>query len=353
MENFVNRAALATSDRAFRTAEDRARAVAMPPAEKQLHLRTMLIRYPLFNETCDKIRRFHMPVEGGIYDVGKIGGVVGRQRGGKTYAVRSYVGGLGGRRTEEAIVTRGIYVDVSDSWYAVHFAQALYRQLGLPRPPREQTSTMFETVVDEIEHHGIELLAVDDAQFLLRSSRSSTVKEVFGFLVQLAERRCCSILLVGTEDVASAVEGNAHADGRGGFPKIHVDPYAWSEPEGRENFLLLLQAIDDRLPFASPSGLAHPVIAAHLYKMSGGLIGRVMNVVVDAAHAALCDRADRVEVDHLREAATTRLRSGSRYVPFSTKIDMELPIPEELDDEPVDRDPRPSLSKRRRRSALG
>lgn len=77
-----------------------------------------------------------------------------------------------------------------------------------------------------------------------------------------------------------------------------------------------MNGIDRRLPFRLSSDLASPRNALHFYELSGGSIGRVMNVVRDAANRAINDGSARIMDEHLQAAAASRARVGATLSPF-------------------------------------
>ena len=59
-----------------------------------------------------------------------------------------------------------------------------------------------------------------------------------------------------------------------------------------EQFTVMLEGIDNRLPFTLKSGLSESTIAADIHRFSGGLIGRVMNLIGAAGFEAIWHEQD-------------------------------------------------------------
>ena len=78
-------------------------------------------------------------------------------------------------------------------------------------------------------------------------------------------------------------------------------------------FRLLLDKIDERLPFASPSGLNNAAWAKDFHYYSQGKIGRLMNLISRAAMMALKQDTACVMVEHLREAVNGMRKPGDHY----------------------------------------
>jgi hypothetical protein len=93
-------------------------------------------------------------------------------------------------------------------------------------------------------------------------------------------------------------------------------PLRWDIDDEREQFILLLHGIDCRLPFQNLSKLKEPDTVADFYHSTGGIIGRVMNLICDAALRAINDKTSCIMPYHLTAAAKLRLKVGETYIPF-------------------------------------
>ncbi len=330
----------------YRTPAERAEAAALPIEERQMRIKRLLIKSPQFKRTSAAIQRFHMPVKGGVHDRGRVCGIVGESRSGKSWAIQHYVSGLGMRKTETALVPRALYVDVADGWNSSMFASTAARTINLKVLPKMNAARILDIVSDEVVEHGVELVVIDDVQYLLASGHNKTISEVQGFLAALVEKGTCNVVLSGTELVERAVTKVSHLVGRGGFPVHRVEPFEWNADPGANHFLALLEAIDERLPFRESSALGDVTVAAHLYFLSEGVIGRAKNYVEDAAYLALNDKAASVTREHLYEAAQSRRRPDDPYVPFKSKVDIEDPLGN-VRAKDADDLPKPHLTKRR------
>ena len=168
-------------------------------------------------------------------------------------------------------------------------------------------------------------------------------------------------MLVGTEPIDLIVRSEESLYGRGQFPTCWLEGSSWREGSRPGEFHLALGEIDDMLPFAQPSNLMAPTLAAHLYHLSAGKLGLAMNYIVDAANAAMSEGASNVTIRHFREAAQDRRIRGDAWEPFASDIDVRDPgvarsLWDNDDDEAAKlieenqrRRGEPSLQKKRRR----
>lgn len=337
-------------DKPLKTREERAAAAALPIQDRQRIVERLSTATPHSKAIQKALKSFHMPVEGGRHGVGRICGLIGPSRTGKSWALAKYIQGLGRMDRTDAVVPRAIYVEASEGGSGRDFAELAYRRLGLGDAPRRAAKWLLDAVMEEVVAYGIELVVIDDVQFVLTNRVGGTAAAVQGFLKNLANRQTCNVVLAGDQTVEDVIRSVPHLEGRGGFPVEHVRPYAWSTAGGTGDFGMLLDRIDNRLPFLLPSMLSLPSTAAHLHRLSGGIIGRVMNIVGAAAFAAMGDGASAVGVDHLRAAAQRTMRLGDPYQPFET--DPAAPAPKKAAPEPT-QGAEPTLTKRppRRRAA--
>jgi hypothetical protein len=192
----------------------------------------------------------------------------------------------------------------------------------------------------------VELVVIDDAQYLLCASNPQTVKQSLGFILGMAKSKTCNVLLGGTTDVAGAVRSFAHAYNQGLFPNYTLRPYRWEVTEERGAFLVLLDSVDARLPFEKPSGLADPYIAANLYRASNGALGSVMQIVKAAAFDAINKEQSHITLANLELAARDRSNPSDPHKLFTDPLDFEMPMLTEVQAE--SNFPQVSLSRKRK-----
>lgn len=307
----------------YETAEERERAASLPIAERQRLIAGILVPTPTFERTVTFLRDHHMPVEGGLHDRGRVCGILGPSRVGKSWAVKAYCASLGHVERTEAIMPRAVYLDCKKGWSALVFAQAMADAAQVPRRGRASAAAILELVSHDVGAHGVELVVVDDAQWLFANHAAADV--VKGFVIGLAERRTCNVVLVGTEPISLVVRAESSLYGRGLFPTARLEPSGWLDNGVPGEFHQALGMIDAMLPFRDRSGLAKPWTAAHLYHLASGKLGLAMEVIRPAAQIALREDAACITVDHLKEAAARIRLPGDPWEAFTTSIDLDDP----------------------------
>lgn len=300
----------------FDTQEERAAAAALSPAERQWMVENLLFEYALFTSVSDGIKRFHRPVDGGTHGCGAIGGVLGESRSGKSYICQYYKAGFPVHVAEEGERYPVIYLEARADWTPHHTAEQIFMKTGAKSVPSMKTAALITAACRRLLKAGTELVIFDDAHFLLLESKGWALSCFRSLVKGIADLRSCNVLLAGLPGLQAFIEAESQLCGRGDFPHWHVQPLRWDIDTEREQFTLLLHGIARRLPFQQLSDFADPEVVADFYHTSGGVIGRVMNIICDAALRAINDQAGCVMAHHLTAAATLRLRTGDTYIPF-------------------------------------
>lgn len=308
---------------AFETAEEREWAASQPVAERQHMVAQLLAPTPTFLRTVRFLQSQHMPVPGGRHSRGSVCGILGPSRVGKSWAVKAYCNSLGEVDGDEAVMARAIYVDCNKRWTPLVFAQALADAAGVRRKGRASAAALLDLVKGDVVEHGVELVVIDDAQWMFANPHAAD--QVKGFVIGLAEARSCNVVLVGTEPIDLVVRSEESLVGRGQFPTLWLEPSGWRDGTEPGEFHLALGTIDKMLPFRQPSNLDDPVLAAHLYHVSAGKLGLAMNYVVDAANIAMSQGAGNITMEDFQVAAQPRRRRGDSWEPFVSPIDVEDP----------------------------
>ncbi len=298
---------------AFTTPEARAAAAAMPKAERQEMIKTLLYRYPVFKNGVSFIESFHRPAGGTDHDTGAIGGLLGESRAGKTIICRYFASLHPNGITAGAETYPIVYLEATEQMAPSHMAERLYFLTGARSVPHIKTNALMDNAILRMAAAKTELLIIDDAQFLLTDRPTPQIKAFRGFLKSMADANRFNVLLVGEERLHGIIHEMAAIANRGGFYCETVKPMGDSENEF-DMFRLLLDKIDERLPFAAPSKLE--VWAKDFHHYSSGKIGRLMNLVGRAGLMALSQDTGCIMVEHLREAVNRMRAPGDRYPYF-------------------------------------
>jgi len=296
----------------FKTPEERSAAASLGVIERQAMIECLLYKYPVFKKGEKFIRDFHFPYQGGTHGTGKIGGLLGASRAGKSTICSYYVSGIVRPAPDEFGERHPvIHITATDQTTPSSLADTVAVATGMRSiPAKIKTQARMNMVLKRLTQVRTELVILDDAQFLFFGRTRSHLSGFHSFLKQLADLRTLNVLLVGEESVHTVIDGVDYLEGRGGFKREVLRSLGDSGKEFEE-FRLLLSKIDARLPFKEPSVLHHSsAVAADVHAFTGGSIGRVMNLVREAAALAMNDGAACIMLDHFARCAPSLVRLG-------------------------------------------
>jgi hypothetical protein len=303
--------------------EERERVSALPPIERQDLIETVLVRYPSFKSASGFVSKFHRPVDGGRHGRGWVGALLGDTRAGKSFVLQDYRNRFTSERINGGFTRPVVYVEVLNDMTAHDVASEFHLALGYSSVPKIKTATLMRNDIAELEDHHVELVILDDIDNALTNPKSANNRLILGFIKGILDSRTCNVLCSGRVALHRIISGFNQVEGRGSLPHVFIRPYRWRVQSERIQIRFLLDEIDNRLPFREKAGLGDEDVAAHFYAISGGLIGRMMNYVREAAYEAMNEGADRIEREHLVYAAKLRMAPGETFVPFKGKLDIE------------------------------
>ncbi|WP_375274568.1 AAA family ATPase [Methylorubrum thiocyanatum] len=305
------------------TPEERARVAGLSPKERQDLIKSVLVRYPGYKDAYAFASRFHRPVDGGTHDTGNLGALLGESRAGKSFMLQDYAASFPMEKVAGAITRPVVYIEIKNDMTPYDVASYLHFGLGYRSIPKVKTQVLMDMAIEAMPDHRVELVIFDDVDNCLTSPRASYVKQTLGFIKGILDSGTCNVLCSGRVGLYGILNGIPQIAGRGGLPHATIMPYRWRIPSEREKVRLLLNGIDNRLPFRAKSDLGSIERAAHFYDLSGGLIGLMMNIIKSAAYQAINDGSDRIENDHLVYASKLRMPPGATFVHFQDLLDPE------------------------------
>jgi type II secretory pathway predicted ATPase ExeA len=298
--------------KAFLTPEERIAAASLPKSERQMMIKSLLYRYPGFKKGLKFIEDFHRPASDDLHDTGVIGGLLGESRAGKTMICRYFTTLHQNGVDEDGETFPIVYLEATEQMTPTHMADRLYYLTGARSIPMMKQDAKMDKAVLRLAAAKTELLIIDDAQNLFWNRPQPQLRVFRGFLKALSDANLFNILLVGEERLNEIINEYSHLANRGGFYSETIEPLGDSDQEF-EMFRLLLDKIDERLPFAAPSGLNNAAWAKDFHYYSQGKIGRLMNLISRAAMMALKQDTACVMVEHLREAVNGMRKPGDHY----------------------------------------
>lgn len=281
------------------TAEERVEASKQSASVRQALMETMLVPYPQFRDGIKFIRKFHVPVEGGNPSAGRIGGLLGESRVGKTVICNYFVSQNPPSYDDEGESYPVVYVQASDEMKLPSLADRICIATGA-RSLTVKHKLVVDATLLRLAAAKTQLLIIDDAHFMYDGRNQTDRRNFISFVKMVADQKLASVLLVGEDSILDTIDATPTLSGRG---FVYESLRAFSKDDEKKNFRNLLLAIEDRLPFAKPSNFIEKSIADDLHRFSGGLIGRLVNLIQQASYFAIDDGSAQIMREHLRDAS--------------------------------------------------
>ncbi|MBB3967369.1 TniB family NTP-binding protein [Rhizobium metallidurans] len=289
---------------AFDTMEARLAASLLPDEDREELVRTLLVPFEAFDKSIDFIRRRHRPNPNGGHSRGRVVGLLGEIRSGKSWACMHYAGRFPMRVVDGNKKFPVVYVPVPGSPTVKSVTTLLQKRSGAHSVTYHNADDAKDASVERLQRAEAELVMFDDAQFMLFHRDAH---HFFDLFKRIVDTNRMNVMLIGDKSIYDYMDGNGHLRKRGGFAKHYVPPII----KNGAAFGNLVRSIDKRLPFRTPSVLGEQHVINDLWKISGGVIGLIMNLVADAAIMAIADGSDTLGLKHLQLEADDRFQEDT------------------------------------------
>jgi hypothetical protein len=292
-----------------------------PVGHRQDLLRKIVVEHESYVQAMDGIKRFHMPVDGGLPDFGSLGVLFGGSRAGKTFATKRYLKQHPQTVGSEGMLMPVVRVDMPAEGGPAAILGAIAAALGLLVTPRMSNQTVFAAISRAAVRAKTELMIFDEAEQFSRTDASRLLVYVRDLLRKLLDIGTFNILCVGLESTYDVLQSDPRLVGRGLLPYTRLMPYSWASRDGQIAFRLLCHGFDELLPFDERSGLEEADVAVRLHWASEGNIGRLHDLIYYGGCIALNHQAGRIGLEHLAQAYDVRRPHGDAYNPFEGDFD--------------------------------
>lgn len=189
-----------------------------------------------------------------------------------------------------------------------HFYASILSGLRAPQAAGWKSLSRAGEQVDHLlESLKPRVLIFDEFHSALRGRRQD-VKAIFSFLRRMARVHDISPVLVGEVAVYDAIHDTEEMGSR--FDTIPIPRWGYDE-----DFATLLDSLEASMPIALSSGLSRQPLARIIHDLSEGLIGEVVDIVSNAAIAAISTGEEQIT-----EASIASLN----YIPLSRRRNAAL-----------------------------
>lgn len=283
--------------------------------ERQRRIRDIFVDHPNHQRATKAIKRFYMPVEGGIPSRGSICALIGPSRTGKSFAANEIVAAYEPRIEQDGIKRPVLLVDCPIEGGHRGILDSIADALDLTVSPRMTNANLVNVLLRELRRAEVEFLIFDEAQELFPEKSRKTLSFARGLLRKMLNLKRFNIACIGLPETYFVIAEDPQLFGRGGLEHVHLRPYDWNDAEDQTSFRALCHKFDLEMPFEN-SGFGSMDFAYRLFTASGGCIGHLKNYLIDAGNRAIAEGSVHVELRHFADAYGARKRPGETFNPF-------------------------------------
>lgn len=166
-------------------------------------------------------------------------------------------------------------------------------------------------IVDALRRKGVKLLIIDEFQHLYDRDRRKVIHATTDWLKKLLDDAGVEVVCVGMEDSITIVESNIQLERRTAS-RIEMRPLRWDAKDDSMEFRIQLKAFEEAIQAGCASGLHQPKLAHLIHLATGGVIGKVVQLLRQAVKASMsrAEGDDRITTQDLemgfRNLAPTR-----------------------------------------------
>ncbi len=226
---------------------------------------------------------------------------------GKTSAIKDF-------RTQQMIAAGGLDIDATDILYASlppdctikAMTERLLVALGDPLPSHLSTASRNSNrIVQLITGKGYRLVIIDEFQHLIDADRAKVAAVTTDWLKDVLDRTNTPVVCVGLPRAIQVIRSNEQLERRT-TKIITMSEFTWIEEDRDEpaerpdanhpniKFRAFLNTWEKSLPFVDRSNLGNEQMARAIYLASGGLIGRIAQLISEASRVSM-EREDGID----------------------------------------------------------
>jgi len=285
------------------------------PGERQQRIKDIFVDHPNHQQATKALKRFYMPVEGGIHSRGNICALIGQSRTGKSFAANDIVSRYKPRVGQDGVKRPVLFVDCPIEGGTRGILDSVADALDLTVSLRITNANLIGMILRELRRAEVEFVIFDEAQELFPEKNKKILSFARGLLRKMLNLSQFNIVCIGLPETYSVIAEDPQLFGRGGLEHQRLSPYDWNEEVDQKNFRALCHKFDVEMPFEK-SGFGGQDFAYRLFLSSNGCIGHLKNYLIDAGNRAIADASTKVELRHFADAFDSRKRPGETFNPF-------------------------------------
>lgn len=260
------------------------------------------------------------------------GRVLGPSGSGKTTAARFFQAAVEERGLHAAGEKPVLIVPLDRACTSRRLFSSILRELGDGFYEKGTEELLQKRSYEGLRRLGVKLLVIDETQHL--KFRSTHRNDITDTLKRVLDDALCPIMFIGTDDAVSLLNDNKQLANRL-HPPCDLPPLDVREAADRRIFKDYVLGIDDGLVEAGLmsriSRLGEKRRLSCLMEISGGVLGRVSNLVRAALAEAVGRGAEIVEVCDLA-AATSSWAIAQEFIDYNPFLTGVRPKPSRAQD---------------------
>jgi hypothetical protein len=217
-----------------------------------------------------------------------------------------------------------LYVEVPPNCKPKALAEQMLRALGMPEEVAKKGTevSLTERVVHHLREQQVQVVVLDEFHNFINSDNDRVIYKAADTVKRLLNAGTSSFVLAGKPEAAIVYETNEQLMRRSAGRSM-LKPFDWNDSKDQDFFRRALAEYERNLPFAEPSGLIRKAVALRLHHFARGLLGRTVDLLVEATALALERRSPCLGYDVLRETVEN-FRDDAKPDWFNPFDDTEL-----------------------------
>jgi hypothetical protein len=208
-----------------------------------------------------------------------------------------------------------------------NFAEEVLIQLGDPNFAKGSAIEKTNRILRYLDKCEVKLIIFDELQHFIDQGKRRTPFEVSDWLKTLIDKAGVSTVLMGLERSEQILRVNEQLRRR--FSKrIDIRPFDLEEKESRDNFIGVIQKLDEQLDLKKRIDLSDKELVISMFFATNGIIDYLVKLLIGAYEHAIKNNRNVIEKSSLREAFKSNIwnKGIGKFNPFNksfirTKLD--------------------------------
>lgn len=257
-------------------------------AGARVSVNNIFVYYKQINEVMDEfLRRFRSGSAASKTDLSssaRLTVLCAPSGTGKTATIERIMNGL----NDNSLGHRVLHVPLPPQCAIKAMTAEFLRALQDPLADRSSTTARNTArIVQRVQEGRFKLIVIDEFQHLLDRDSNRIASISTDWLKSMLDRAGVPVMCVGLPETLTILRSNEQLERR--MTKIiRMNPMKWDGEEGAAEIRYFLREFERQLPLLTePSDLHEPQLARAIFQATGGLVGRVAQLLAEALEASM------------------------------------------------------------------